>query len=226
MALKYESIVPWGRSYMEYIDMFNLTESDMNKIILGCGDGPASFNSIMNQKGKQAISIDPIYQFNEKEIEKRIEETFINVINQTRNNKDKFIWTRIKDVDDLGRIRMSAMKEFLLDFEKGKKEKRYVHAELPNLPFSVDQFDLTISSHFLLFYSDNLTYDFHLNAINEMLRVSKEVRIFPIIDVNNRTSPYLKNIIEHYRNKNVSVEEIKVNYEFQKNGNKMLKIKK
>lgn len=224
MAFKYESIVPWGRSYREYIDMFNLTDTDLSKRILGCGDGPASFNSIMNQKGKKAISIDPIYQFNKKEIEKRIDETFHKVISQTRNNQDKFIWTKIKNVDELGRIRMSAMKEFLRDYEIGKKEKRYIHAELPILPFSNDQFDLTLSSHFLILYTDNLTYDFHINAINEMLRVSGEVRIFPILDVNAKTSPYLKKIIKYYRNKNMSVEEIKVNYEFQKNGNKMLKI--
>lgn len=226
MAFKYESIVPWGRSYQEYIDMFNLTESDLNKNILGCGDGPASFNSIMNKKGKKATSIDPIYQINAKEIEKRIEETFHNVIDQTKKNQEKFIWTKIKDVDELGRIRMSAMKEFLMDFEKGKKEKRYIYAELPNLPFLDDQFDIALSSHFLFLYSDNLTYDFHLQAINGMLRVSKEVRIFPILDVNAKTSPYLNKIIGYYRNKNISIEEIKVDYEFQKNGNKMLKIVK
>ena len=97
MAFKYESVVPWGRSYQEYVDMFNLTEVDLNKSILGCGDGPASFNSIMNKNGKKIVSIDPIYQFNTNEIEKRIDETYQTVINQTKHNQEKFIWLKIKN---------------------------------------------------------------------------------------------------------------------------------
>ncbi len=44
MSIKYSTVVPWGRSYNEYLDMFNLNKSDLGKKILGCGDGPASFN--------------------------------------------------------------------------------------------------------------------------------------------------------------------------------------
>ena len=47
MEIKYESVVPWGRTFEEYVDMFNLTEVDLDKSILGCGDGPASFNYTM-----------------------------------------------------------------------------------------------------------------------------------------------------------------------------------
>jgi len=62
MAIRYESVVPWGRSYREYVSMFDLTHSDLNKSILGCGDGPASFNYMMYKNGKKAVSIDIIYQ--------------------------------------------------------------------------------------------------------------------------------------------------------------------
>ena len=153
MAFKYKSIVPWGRSFREYIDMFGLSESDLDKKLLGCGDGPASFNSVMKQKGKSVVSVDPIYPFTKEVIEKRIEETFHDVIGQTRNNQDQFIWTKIKDVEELGNVRMNAMKDFLNDYETGKKENRYIHAELPVLPFANDQFDLALSSHFLFLYS-------------------------------------------------------------------------
>ncbi|BDZ69232.1 hypothetical protein GCM10025860_26800 [Methanobacterium ferruginis] len=60
MAIKYDSVVPWGRSYEEYLEMFNLTSFDLIKSILSCGDGPASFNSSMNQKGKKWY---PLIQF-------------------------------------------------------------------------------------------------------------------------------------------------------------------
>lgn len=90
---------------------------------------------------------------------------------------------------------MAAMKNFLNDFEVGKRDKRYVYAGLPVLPFADHQFDLSLSSHFLFLYNDNLSLEFHLQAINEMLRVSKEVRIFPsLLDVNAIRSLYVNEV--------------------------------
>ena len=224
MAIIYESIVPWGRLFEEYVDMFGLAEADLCKSILGCGDGPASFNSTMRQKGKRVISIDPIYQFSREDILKRINETYQNVISQTAQNQDKFIWTKIKDVEELGQIRMTAMRRFMEDYNIGKEEKRYVFAELPNLPFEDKQFDLSLSSHFLFLYTENLSLEFHMQSISEMLRVSREVRIFPLLDVNVERSIYVDEVIDKYTGMGYHTEEVKVNYEFQKGGNTMLKI--
>ncbi|MCI5142695.1 MAG: SAM-dependent methyltransferase, partial [Candidatus Electrothrix sp. ATG1] len=43
MTFQLKEIVPWGRSFQEYVAMFALSEDDLGKRILGCGDGPASF---------------------------------------------------------------------------------------------------------------------------------------------------------------------------------------
>ena len=40
-----DQVVPWGRSFDEYRRMFALTDADLSRVILGCGDGPASFNA-------------------------------------------------------------------------------------------------------------------------------------------------------------------------------------
>jgi len=204
--------------------MFALKPDDLDKLILGCGDGPASFNSIMTKNGKNVMSIDPIYAMTVAEISQKIDETFENVISQTRRNVEKFVWNKIKNVDELGLIRMNAMSEFLADFDAGKRDNRYICAELPNLPFENKRFDIALSSHFLFLYSDNLSLDFHFDAIDEMCRVSREVRIFPLLDVNARVSLYLEPVKERYRNKGLCEAEEPVNYEFQKNGNMMLKI--
>lgn len=224
MALKYESIVPWGRSYDEYVEMFSLTKADLDRSILCCADGPAGFNSIMAKNGSKIISVDPLYHFSGKEIEKRIADTYQDVINRTGQNKDKFLWTKIKNVEKLGKIRMSAMKEFLGDYEKGKIEKRYIPAELPVLPFENKQFDLSLCSHFLFLYTDNLSLEFHRLSIQEMCRVSNEVRIFPLLDINAVTSPYLVKVKDELEEQGYSVNEVLVNYEFQRGGNRMLKI--
>jgi hypothetical protein len=185
MAFKYESIVPWGRSYHEYLEIFNLKSDDLNKFILGCGDGPANFDCIHTSKNKKCISIDPIYQFTKKQIVIKINDTFNNVIAQTKNNVEKFNWDKINNVEELAKTRMTAMNIFLNDYEKCLKEKRYIYAELPKLPFNENDFDLIISAHFLFFYSENLSLEFHKDSIIEMLRIAKEIRIFPIVDVNS-----------------------------------------
>jgi ubiquinone/menaquinone biosynthesis C-methylase UbiE len=109
----------------------------------------------------------------------------------------------------------------LSDFELGFEEGRYIAAELPNLPFKDNTFDLALCSHFLFLYSDHLDLDFHIKAIDEMLRVASEVRIFPVVDLNANRSVHLDAIMENFPN----CELIKVNYEFQKGGNQMLLIR-
>src|SRR5579862_9179827 len=142
MPITYDSIVPWGRSYDEYVAMFGLSEVDLARSILGCGDGPAGFNATMCVRGGRATSVDPLYAFSVREIEQRIAETFDVVIAQTRSHADRFVWTRIRTVEELGELRMAAMRAFLGDFEQGHAQGRYVCAALPQLPFEADSFDL------------------------------------------------------------------------------------
>ena len=55
MSFTLEKIVPWGRSFDEYISMFSLSANDLKKKILGCGDGPASFNAELTKIGGIAV---------------------------------------------------------------------------------------------------------------------------------------------------------------------------
>lgn len=225
MAFRYEQVVPWGRSFEEYVRMFGLTDDELNLRILGCGDGPASFNSEMARRGKTAVSIDPIYQFSAEELGQRIDETYPVVIGETYENREKYVWKTIRSVEELGRIRMAAMEAFLADYEQGKREGRYINAELPTLPFRDMEFDIALCAHFLFLYTDILSLGFHIDAINEMCRVSKEVRIFPLLDMNSDRSIYVDPVKIEFRCQGKTVVEDRVNYEFQRNGNTVLKIR-
>jgi hypothetical protein len=225
MAFELKNVVPWGRSLDEYIKIFKLSDSDLNSRIISFGDGPASFNSEMTQLDKKVVSLDPIYQFTKAEIKQRIDETKITIIEQIRTNKENFIWKNIENIDELERIRMGAMSTFVNDFELGKEQQRYVYHELPNsTKYDTLEFDLGLSSHFLILYSQ-LGLDFHIQSITEMLRISKEIRIFPILNLNATKSEVLENIITHF-NSDFDVSIKSSDYEFQKDGNKMLVIKR
>ena len=116
------------------------------------------------------------------------------------------------------------MNIFLNSYEEGKKNRRYIPAFLPNLPFKDDEFDISLSSHFLFLYSDNLTYEFHKKAIDEMLRVSNEVRIFPLLDFNANKSPYVPKVLSVFRKNRPEIR--KVDYQFQVGGNEVMIIRK
>ncbi len=205
--------------------MFALSDDDLRKRFLGCGDGPANFNCVMTRQGGHVISADPIYHFSAEEIRSRINGTFEEVMEQTRNNKDEFIWKHISSVEELGRVRMTAMNDFLSDYAVGLHDGRYVEASLPVLPFDDDQFDIALCSHFLFLYSGQLSEDFHVQSIKELCRVSTETRIFPLLELGAKKSRHLDAVIDMLKKNGFIVHIEEVPYEFQKGGNEMLRIR-
>jgi len=224
--MKLEKIVPWGRNLSEYVAMFLLTGNDLNAKILGCGDGPSSFNTEVDLNDGSVVSVDPLYAYSKKEIMHRIDEITDEVMEQVIKHKDDFVWKSIVSPDMLFEMRIEAMTEFLMDYNEGKEEGRYVAEELPNLSFEDDQFDLALSSHFLFLYSEHLDENFHMKSILEMLRVAKEVRVFPLVDLKGERSVHIEDVVKELTSLGYDVSIVKTGYEFQKGGNEMLKITK
>lgn len=224
MGLTIEQVVPWGRNLKEYSLFFNFSENDFSKRIIGVGDGPASFNYEMKIRGSHCVSIDPIYQFAEHQLQARFQDTYNNIRTQLREKQDDFVWEYYENHDQVCNDRFQSMTLFLKDFDKGKKEKRYITGSLPDLPLFEGTFELAVCSHFLFLYSHIFDYEFHYQSVKEMLRVAREVRIFPILGMDGRLSEHVPGIINEYRLAGYNVSVQKVEYEFQKGGNKMLKI--
>ena len=224
--MKLEEIVPWGRTLAEYQSMFRLSARDLNAKILGCGDGPASFNAEMVELDRSVVSIDPIYQFSSEQIEQRVRQVYEPIISQLKQNPDRYCWTTFQDADTLGQARLKAMNTFLADYDSGKTSGRYLNRSLPNLDFADDQFDLCLCSHLLFLYSEQLSLEFHLASIHELLRVASEVRIFPLLALNCEPSPYLELVLEDLSSQGYDVQVRSVDYEFQKGANQMLRIRR
>ena len=222
MAFTLNQIVPWGRSYDEYCSMFSLSVDDLAGHILGCADGPASFNAELTNRGGHIRSADPLYAFERDEIQQRIEECFDEVVAQVEENQNQFSWKTIQSVDELALIRRCAMEKFLAHYQPGSPA--YVAASLPTLPFNDGEFDLALCANFLFLYSDLIDTEFHVASILELCRVASEVRIFPLLDLTATKSSKVEEVKSQlaYSGKRVSVE--RVDYEFQKGGNEMLRI--
>jgi hypothetical protein len=219
-------IVPWGRSFSEYQAMFDLSEADLRSGILGCGDGPASFNCEATAMGFRVVSVDPIYAFPAAVIRKRVEETHDVIISQVKHEPDRYHWTHFKDPEALGKARLDAMRKFNADLGGGFAQGRYCCAALPELPFADDAFHLSLCSHLLFLYAGQLSLDFHRASLRELLRVSEEVRVFPLLDLDCRISAYTDPVASELRDEGHTVEISLVPYEFQKGANQMLRIRR
>jgi hypothetical protein len=113
----------------------------------------------------------------------------------------------------------------LVVFQQGVAEGRHLIQELPRLRFSDGQFDLALCSHLLFLYTEQLSLEFHIEAIREMCRVAEEVRIFPLMDLKVRRSAHVGPVASQLRREGLCVEIVKAPYEFQRGGDEMMKIR-
>lgn len=223
--MKLQHIIPWGRSFYEYRDMFALTDTDLKKSILGCGDGPASFNAELTSAGGIVTSVDPIYQFNAEDLKLRIANAYNDIIPLMHCNKDQYVWRTFPSVEALGQHRMKTMGRFICDYPLGRGH-RYLTMALPNLDFNDHTFELALCSHYLFLYSDQIDLKMHVAAIAELCRVAKEVRIYPLVTTDGFSSPHLEQVIAQFQQQDYYVSLSPVCYEFQKGATQMLKLSK
>jgi len=151
MGFQFASIVPWGRSFGEYVQMFNAE---------------------LSRRGGWVVS----------------------------------------------------MQAFLADFSAGRAEGLYVAGALPDLPFGNDAFDLALSSHLLFLYGEQLSLEVHLRSLEAMLRVAREVRIFPLLELDGSPSRHLEPVCNHLDALGHAVMRQRVTYLFQRGGDLLLTV--
>jgi SAM-dependent methyltransferase len=224
MTCTINNIYPWGRTFDEYQRMFALTDADLDRRILGCADGPASFNATMHRMGRRVVSVDPLYRFGADEIRARVEATYPIMLAKTTDDRERFVWDEMRSPEALAELRLSAMRDFLDDFDVGRREGRYLTGSLPTIDLPDDSFDLALCSHYLFLYTADVSYETHLASIREMTRIAREVRIFPLLDMVSKRSAHLDPIIAQLRSDGFHASIERVAYEFLRGANEMLRI--
>lgn len=226
MAMRLDRIVPFGRSLDEYRAMFALADDELRWRILGVGDGPASFNAELRALGGDVLSIDPIYRFTGSEIRARFEAVVDDIMAQVVSSPDDWVWGYHRSPEALRHARCQVIERFCADYDRGRAEGRYRADELPVLPHPDDSFDLALCSHLLFLYSVHLDEAFHRRSLVEMLRVAREVRVFPLITLMREPSPHLPRLLEDLQAAGHQARIETVPYELQRGGNQMLRIRR
>lgn len=214
-----------GRSWHEYLMMFNLTPTLLKKgKILDCAAGASSFTAKMNEKGYDITALDLLYDEKPRDLEIKCKKHLNMLADALRDLEGQFLWEYFKDVDDLKKQRKLVCKEFAEDYGKNKGIN-YIKGDLTQIPFKDNTFNLVLCSHLLFIYDHRLSYEFHLKSILEMLRVAREVRVYPLVKSQSKISEYLKPLTEKI-NHFADFELVPVKYRFRKGGYEMLKILK
>ena len=137
-------------------------------------------------------------------------------------HRDTYVWDEIGSPEELARRRMAAMDTFLADFAAGACDGRYVAASLPHLPFDANTFDLALCSHFLFTYSEHFSWEFHAASIEEMCRVARQVRVFPLVDTGSNPSAHVDPVRDSLQQHGYDVCIRTVPYMFQVGGDRMM----
>lgn len=233
-ATQPQEVLFYGRTFQEYVKMFALELSDWQGCkLLDCPAGPASFIEEASEQGIDIVGCDPMYT---DELAQILIESGISDIEQVIQNCEQYpqlLSQKFYDsLEVMQEYATKALKIFARSYVVGKEKNRYIQASLPNLPFDNQSFDLVLSGNFLFIYSklynknlEHLDYQFHRQAILELLRISKrEVRIFPIPCIEGRVNKYASQLLADLEVEGVVAQTIPVEYEVFQGQNLMWRL--
>ncbi|QLG40630.1 MULTISPECIES: SAM-dependent methyltransferase [unclassified Paenibacillus] len=225
-GLELAQIIFIGRTFEEYMKMFNLTVEEIKgKSILDCPGGACSFSSHSRKWGADPMAADIAYEHEIGQLEVKGLQDIEHTMKQMEQVQDKYRWDDFGSIHGLEEERRRAITDCVADMRRFPD--RYVASVLPELPFADEQFDLTLSAHFLFTYADRLDAEFHLQTILELLRVSKrELRIFPTVDLSGKRYEHMDQLKAILEERGYITSEEKTLYEFQRGAHTMLHIVK
>ncbi|MBB3127760.1 hypothetical protein FHS19_002414 [Paenibacillus rhizosphaerae] len=220
--IRLERIVFIGRTYDEYLRMFNVKPVDLKgRTVLDCPGGACSFTAKARKIGIEAIAADIAYQFDPAALEAKGRLDIGHAVQHVESLGDQYRWDEFGGPEGLRSERTRALTAAVEDMKL--HPERYVAAVLPVLPFADRQFDITLSAHFLFMYNDKLDYAFHEQTLGELMRVTKdEIRIFPLVDQSSRRNGDMEKLLSFAAGNGWSAEERPSDYEFQRGAASML----
>ncbi len=225
--LNIDRIAFLGRTYEEYMKIFGLDEDILRKgPILDCPAGASSFTAEAKEKGFDVTACDILYSQPFDRLTKKGLDDLQHVFEKLEEVSDLYTWNHYKNTTEVFGLREKALEEFTKDFMSGFKERRYVHAVLPELPFPDKSFETVLSGHFLFLYGDRLSLDFHRACLYEFVRVCRgEVRIYPILGLDAKPYPHIDEIISSFETEGIKAEIRNVPFEFLKGATQMMTLK-
>ena len=223
-GLHLDHIVLLGRSLAEYSQFFDLQNLRPDEDhVLDMGAGVSSLCAELSERGHHVTAADPIYDLSPDIIASKCRRDIDDVLTQLPELAHQYRWEYYRDISDVKRHREYAYQGFLQHFRVNPIN--YVTAELPQTPFNVNEFTVTVVSHFLFLYDDRLDYEFHKRSIMELARItSREIQIYPLTNFNANKSSFVDRIQQDQDLSALHFQIEQIDFEFVKNSHERLKI--
>lgn len=189
------------RSFEEYAAMFRLSEKELSLgPILDVAAGGSSFAAGAAAAGYNAHAIDPRYDGTAGEWVKEAAAEIVTSTAKLAELADRFDWSFYGTLEQHKAGRESSLELFRKDLESSTESglKRYKVGRLPRLPLDDDQYGLVLCSHFLFLYAEQFGFEFHLQAVRELVRVCRpggQVRIYPLLSLKWEPYPRLNELV-------------------------------
>lgn len=191
-------VVFLGRALRDYREMFDLEDfpaAFAGKKILDVGAGSATFAAEAAELGVEVTAVDPLYGLSVDALDRLStqdqETSFAALVKHAQHYK-----ADDAQLSHLRARREATRRQFIDDYRVGLALGRYRKAELPHLPFEDNVFDVALCGNFLFLYGHLFGLDFHLQAIDELLRVAPDVRIYPLVGLDSVPPPFAETLIE------------------------------
>jgi SAM-dependent methyltransferase len=212
-----------SRSLAEYRAMFGLSDAELTGRILDCAAGGASFVAELGPR-VDAFAVDPAYSRPDTELAAALAADTGRCADIATEHADHFVWDWYGTPQRRDRMRAAAAAAFLAD--KAARPERYLTASLPDLPFPDASFDLVLCSHLLFTWADPLDLEWHTNAVEELLRVTRgELRLYPLVRRGaGEPVPFLPAVRDHVRDGGHQWSEHVVDFRFQRRAGVMARI--
>ena len=223
-GLVLNKVVLLGRTLEEYRHFFCLNlESWKGSRILDVAAGVSSFRYEAHQAGLDVTAFDAIYGMDPDEIKHRCEADLDHVVQAIQGLKT-YRWDFYKSPKTMRQFREAAYRSFLTDY-RTQGSKCYVPGLLPELPFADASFDLSLVSYLMFVYEDQFDYEFHKQALLEIMRVTRgEARFYPITTFEARRSNHLDRLKADPEMQHLGFDEVPTNFEFLVNSNFYLRV--
>tara|TARA_B100001059_G_scaffold345_2_gene316 strand:- start:3521 stop:4237 length:717 start_codon:yes stop_codon:yes gene_type:complete len=205
MTFSLDHVIFFGRTWNECLSMYALDERDLDgRRILDCPGGPDALVADGLARGLDIQAVDPQYAFEPDVLEERGRTEIGDSMKKWQEDPAQ-AWDQ-KQADEFTQRKLEALDSFISAYRSHRD--RFIEASLPELPFEDDAFDLVLSGHFLFLYASidhgglmshgQLDLDFHVKAVRELVRVGREVRIFPTFATTGpaRRQPYVEPLME------------------------------
>jgi len=210
-----------SRSYAEYEAFFALTPADLAGTVLDCSAGASGFAAVANSRGGRVTAVDPAYAAGVAGVLAESASGTSRGAAIIGDHEDRFVWSWYGSPEARDELRTGARAAFEHDLRA--RPGSYVAGALPGLPFADGAVDLALCSHLLFTWSDVLGEQWHDAALTELLRVARQVRVFPlVVQGTGDAVPFLPRLLDRLRDRGHRVDVVRVGYEFQRGADRLL----